>query len=142
MSSTLPKGSQAKRGVCNSCTLRVVYTAYERAPWLRLVREPLRWAMLLMGRWHQIDPADYEVPTAYCVGCLRWTKTGLKERSATFRWLNDRIDLPFMRLLWSVVTPQEREEAQRFAVRATQTREGVPGVIPRVIGIPKTDQRA
>ena len=138
MSRNMSGGSPERRQVCNSCTLRVVYTAYRRAPWLRLVREPLRWVMLLMGWWHRIDPENSEVLTEYCVGCLRWTKTGLMENSATFRWLNSRIDPLFMRLLWSVVTSQERAEARRFAVRATQTEEGVRAEISDVIEIPST----
>ena len=126
---------QTTQGVCNSCTRRVIYTAYQRAPWLRLIREPLRIGMLLMGWWHGIDPKSYEVPTEFCVGCLRWTKTGLLERSTTFRWLNRLVDPHFMRLVWLVVTPEERAEAKRFAVQATQTEEGVQGNIPLVVHV-------
>jgi len=132
--------ADVKRNVCNSCTLRVVYTAYSRAPWLRLIREPLRWVMLAMGRWHGIDAREPEPPTAYCFGCLRWTKTGLVERSAAFRWLNGRVDPPFVRLLWSVVTEEERAEARRFAAQATQTEEGAPGHVPDVIEVEPTER--
>ncbi len=122
--------SITEKGVCNSCTRRVIYTAYSRAPWLRLVREPLRWGMLMMGWWHHVDPASYQVPTPFCVGCLRWTKTGLKEHSATFRWLNGLVDPHFMRLVWRYVTMEDRTEAKRFATQATQTEAGVQGQVP------------
>ena len=96
--------------------------------------------MLAMGRWHGIDARDVQVPTGYCVGCLRWTKTGLRERSTAFRWLNSRIDPPFMKLLWSVVTEQERAEARRFAAQATQTDEGVTGDVSDVIEVRSTER--
>jgi hypothetical protein len=94
--------------------------------------------MLAMARWHRIDPRSYHVPSPFCVGCLRWTKTGLKERSATFRWLNNLVDPHFMRLIWRYVTLEERAEAKRFAVQATQTAEGVQDDVPVTIVLPQT----
>ena len=96
--------------------------------------------MLAMGRWHGIDAREPEVPTAYCIGCLRWTKTGPVERSTTFRWLNSRIDPPFMRLLWAVVNEEERAKARSFAAQATQTDEGVAGDVPDAIEVKGTER--
>jgi hypothetical protein len=101
-----------------------------------MVREPLRWGMLAIGWWHRVDSKSYQVPTPFCVGCLRWTKTGIKERSATFRWLNSVVDPHFMRLIWRYVTMEEREEAKRFAVQVTQTEEGVKDNISLTINAP------
>ncbi|MBI2856914.1 MAG: nitroreductase [Chloroflexi bacterium] len=109
----------ARAGICNTCTIQLVATAYRRAPWFRLVREPLKWGMLAMGRLYRVDPRAYSVPTPGCAGCLRFTKTGLRERSGLFRWLNARLNPLFDRVLESIVTQQEVAEAKRYAVRST-----------------------
>jgi len=109
----------AKRGVCSTCTIQLVRLAYRRAPWFRIVREPLRLGMVLMGKWHRIDPDEYEVYTAGCRGCIRFTKIALKEESASFRWLNDRANPVFDRILESIVTKEEVSEAKRYAVKST-----------------------
>jgi hypothetical protein len=41
-----------------------------------------------------------------------------------------------MRLIWRYVTMEEREEAKRFAVQATQTEEGVKDNISLTINAP------
>lgn len=112
--------TQGEYGVCNTCTIKLVYTAYSRAPWFRLVREPLRYGMVVMGWWHRIDPGQYRAYTGSCRGCIRFTKTGLKERSALFRWLNGRINPLFDRILGSIVTEEEVAAAKRYAREATQ----------------------
>lgn len=106
--------------VCGTCTLQMVELAYRRAPWFRLVREPLRLGMKLMGRWHGIDPRRYAVRTASCHGCVRFLKTALRERSATARWLNARLNPVFDRILESIVTSDEVAAAKRYARQATQ----------------------
>ena len=109
-----------KYGACNTCTIRLVYTAYSRAPWFRLVREPLRYGMVVMGWWHGIDPKRYHVYTEGCRGCIRFTKEGLKERSALFRWLNGRINPMFDCILGGIVTAEEVVEAKQYAREATR----------------------
>lgn len=110
-----------KQGTCGTCTIQLVRIAYRRAPWFRVVREPLRWGMLSMGWLYRVDRRAYAVPTESCVGCLRFTKTGLRERSALFRWLNDRINPVFDRILeGSIVTPDELAEAKRYAADSTR----------------------
>lgn len=104
-----------KLAVCNTCTIRLVKLAYQRAPWFRLLREPLRLGMRAMAAWHRIDPADYEVRTPSCSGCLRFYKVALKERSATFRWLNDRVNPIFDSLLLGMVKEEALKEAQAYA---------------------------
>ena len=42
--------------VCNTCTRRLVAIAYRRAPWFRLLREPLRWGMRLWVRRLGLNP--------------------------------------------------------------------------------------
>lgn len=109
-----------KQGVCGTCTIQLVRLAYRRAPWFCLVREPLRLGMVLMGKWHRIDPRQYRVYTQGCYGCVRFTKTALKEESASFRWLNERANPVFDRILETIVTKEEVSEAKRFAHQSTQ----------------------
>ena len=100
--------------MCSTCTIKLVRLAYQRAPWFRVVREPLRLGMRAMAAWHRIDIADYGVRTASCYNCLRFYKTALKERSATFRWLNTRVNPVFDALLESVISPAEMREAKAY----------------------------
>ena len=96
-----------KNAVCNTCTIRLVRIAYARAPWFRLVREPLRLGMRGMAWFHRINPAEYEVRTQSCYGCMRFYKVALKEKSALFRRLNDRINPAFDALLERIVSAEE-----------------------------------
>lgn len=108
--------------VCNTCTIRLVRLAYERAGWFRLIREPLRFGMILLGWLYRIHPKDYKVQTSDYHGCIRFTKTALKEKSALFRWANERVNPIFDRLLETLVTPEEVQEAKRYAREATHRR--------------------
>lgn len=113
-------GPVSRVGVCNTCTIQLVAIAYSRAPWFRLVREPLKWGMLAMGWLYRVDARAWPVHTPGCAGCVRFTKTGLRERSGLFRQLNARINPLFDRVLESIVTAQEVEEARRYAARSTR----------------------
>lgn len=104
-----------RNAVCNTCTIRLVKTAYRRAPWFRLVREPLKLGMRTLAWLYRIDPTQYEVRTPSCYGCLRFYKTALKERSSIFRWLNDRVNPLFDTLLERIVGVDEIEAAQNYA---------------------------
>ncbi len=115
-----------KNAVCNTCTIRLVRIAYKRAPWFRLVREPLRLGMCGMAWLHRVDPAEYNVRTPACYSCMRFYKTALKERSALFRWLNERANPRFDALLERIVSAEEVQEAKTYARQAT-AQAGVPG---------------
>lgn len=115
MNDTPPK----KNAVCNTCTIRLVRIAYQRAPWFRVVREPLRLGMRSLAWLHRIDPAAYLVRTESCHGCMRFYKVALKEQSALFRWLNDRVNPAFDALLARIVTAEEVREAKAHAREAT-----------------------
>jgi len=106
--------------VCGTCTIRLVRTAYGRAWWFRLVREPLRIGMILMARMYRIDVNGYIVRSEQCRGCVRFLKTALKERSGIFNRLNDIINPVFDRLMEQYLTAQEIQEAKRFARESTQ----------------------
>lgn len=65
-----------QHAVCNTCTIRLVRTAYQRAPWFRLVREPLRLALRGLAWLHRIDPAAYAVRTACASAACVSTQCG------------------------------------------------------------------
>jgi hypothetical protein len=108
-----------KSAVCNTCTISLVRLAYRRAPWFRLVREPLRIGMRVMAAWHRIDPDDYAVRTPSCYHCMRFYKVALKEKSATFRWLNAVVNPAFDAPLERIVSAEAVREAQTYARAAT-----------------------
>lgn len=112
-----------KRAVCNTCTLQLVRLAYGRRWTIRLVREPLRMGMLLLGAYHRINPRDYKVRAESCYGCMRFRKTALKEKSVAFCWLNDRVNPRFDRIVESIVTKDELEAAKKHAWESTQESE-------------------
>lgn len=109
-----------KQAVCHTCTLKLITLAYRRAPLLRLVREPLKWGMRGLAWIYRIDPAEYEVRTPTCHGCLRFYKTALKDQSALFRRLNRLINPLFDALLEQLVTGDEIQQAKTYAQVATR----------------------
>jgi hypothetical protein len=129
---------EQKDAVCNTCTVKLVALAYRRAPTFRLLREPLRLAMIVLSWLYHVDPAEYAVRTPACYRCLRFRKTALKERSALFRWLNDRINPVFDRALERIITEEEVGQAKRYAraasageVEPTEASAWVDGTRPR-----------
>ena len=117
---TTQEASQIKYGTCNICTRQLVEIAYSRAPWFRLIREPLVLGMKTLGTWHGIDAEEYHVYTDDCRGCLRFTKSELKKRSLLFSSLNRAINPIFDRILESIVGKAEVATANRYAREATQ----------------------
>jgi hypothetical protein len=114
-----------KNALCNTCTLKLAAIAYRRAPWFRLCREPLKAGMRFLSWINGVDPADYEVRTPRCYGCIRFYKTALKDRSGLFRWTNDLINPLFDALLETIVTKEEIKQAKAYA-RAVTAGEIAP----------------
>lgn len=106
---------ERKTAVCNICTIHLVEMAYRRAPWFRLVREPLKAGMRLMAFIHRIDPDVYEVRSPECYGCMRFYKVALKEKSNLFRWLNGLVNPHFDTLIERILTEEEVQLAQAYA---------------------------
>ena len=104
---------EKKRLECGMCTLKCVMIAYRRAPWFRVVREPMLIGMRFFAVWHNIrnDVANYPFPTKACIGCIRFYKTILFKKSKAFRrfhgWLNPVFNF-FM----------ERKAAREYAAAA------------------------
>lgn len=116
----IPATNQKKQAKCNTCTIQLVELCYKRNLWFRLFREPLILGMRVMCWWHRIDPREYEVRHERCYGCIRFMKVALKEKSPAFVRLNDLTNPIFNSLRDSIVTPEEKEEAKRFAKEAME----------------------
>jgi hypothetical protein len=97
----------------------LVKTCYERVWWFKTIREPLRAGMVLMGKLYGVNHDDYPVKNEECQGCVRFTKTGLKEKSSLFRLLNGIVNPVFDRIMETIVIPEEVLEAKKYAKEAT-----------------------
>jgi hypothetical protein len=109
-----------KNAICGTCTLKLVTIAYRRAPWFRLLREPLKLGMRLLSLIHHVDTAEYLVRTPACYNCIRFYKVALKEKSATFRWLHTWINPLFDHFLEGIVTGEELSQAKTYAQAASR----------------------
>jgi hypothetical protein len=66
-------------------------------------------------------------------------KDSLKEKSAVARWLNDRINPVFNRIRDSIVTPEEIQDAKRFARDAMHTEEAAAALPSGTVhGLPQS----
>ena len=106
--------------ICNHCTYKLVAIAYQRAPWFRLFREPLILGMRLLSWLHRIDAKEYQVRTPGCYRCIRFYKTALFGRSASFRWLHNQVNPIFNKLIARIVNDEERKQAKVYADSASQ----------------------
>lgn len=106
-------------GVCNTCTIMLVKTSYERAWWFRIIREPLRFGMVVMSKFYGVNPDNYLVKSEECRGCVRFIKTGLKERSSLFGFLNGIVNPVFDRIMETIVSKEEVLEAKKYAKEVT-----------------------
>jgi hypothetical protein len=52
---------KSEYAVCNICTIKLVKICFARAWWFRLIREPLRFGMVIMGVFYDIDPKDFPI---------------------------------------------------------------------------------
>ena len=109
-----------KNAVCGNCTLKLVTVAYQRAPWFRLLREPLKLGMRLLSRIHHVDPTEYLVRTQACYNCIRFYKVALKKKSTVFRWLHRWINPVFDYVIEKIVTVEERQQSKWYAQAASQ----------------------
>lgn len=111
--------NRQKDAVCNTCTLKQVSIAYQRAPLFRLLREPLKAGMRFLAWVYRVNPIEYVVRTPNCYGCIRFYKVALKEKSALFRWMNDCINPIFDAVLEQIVTPHDLAQSKTYAHAAT-----------------------
>jgi hypothetical protein len=131
--------SLKKNTACNTCTRRLVFIAYERAPWFRLIREPLK---LTMHNWvglRGVDPREYEVHSNGCYDCTRFYKNELKEQSGVFRLLNSLINPVFDIIMERIVSEKEINNAKAHA-RAATAGEALPFSGEKYIRDPKWPQ--
>jgi hypothetical protein len=105
--------------VCRNCALFLIRRCYKRHWWFRLIREPLVLCMRILAWWNGIDSRKHLVRRAECRGCVRFMKTELEEKSATFRFFDKRIGSHFKKLRDSMLQPEDFREAKRIADEAT-----------------------
>ena len=104
---------------CRHCTYKLVQIGYRQTRWFRLFRGPMVCGMRLFSRYHLVDVSPYVMRTPACNGCIRFYKSALFEKSASFRWLHGRINPVFNFLIRKIVTEEERRQASDYALRAT-----------------------
>jgi hypothetical protein len=104
--------------ICKLCTIRLEELCYRRAWWFRAFREVLATGVRLFALLGNIQPQRYITRSPGCHRCLRFKKNALKEQSALFRWLDSYLNPFFNRVRDSLLTPQELEEARRYAAEA------------------------
>jgi hypothetical protein len=104
---------------CNHCTYALVKIAYGRKPWFPLFREPLKLGMRWLAWVHRVDAKEYRMRTAGCYQCIRFYKTALFQKSATFARLHARINPVFNKLIAGIVTDEERKQAKKYADAAS-----------------------
>ena len=109
-----------KYAVCNHCTYKLVAIAYKRAPWFRLFREPLLVGMRWLVWIHRVNAKEYRVRTPGCYQCIRFYKTALFGKSSSFRWLHNRLNPIFNKLIARIVTDDERKRAKVNADTASE----------------------
>jgi hypothetical protein len=105
--------------ICKNCALFLIRCCYERHWWFRLVREPLVLCMRILAWWNGIDARKHVVHRDECCGCVRFIKTELEEKSATFRFFDKLIGPRFKTLRDSMLQTEEFQEAKRIADEAT-----------------------
>jgi hypothetical protein len=110
-----------KKPECGMCTLKCVAIAYRRAPWFRLVREPMLIGMRLFSAFLNIqdEVSNYPFPTVACHDCIRFYKAVLLRRSGSFRWLNAMVSPVFQYFMTRMVTGEERKQARNYALAAS-----------------------
>jgi hypothetical protein len=112
--------SQTPPIICKNCALMLARIAYRRHWWFPLVREPLVLGMRILAACNGIDARRHAARNPECKGCIRFMKAELEEKSATFRFLNNRIGDYFSSLRNSLLTQAELDEAKRFAKEAME----------------------
>ena len=106
--------------ICKNCALMLARIVCRRHWWFPLVREPLVLGMRILAACNGINARGHAVRNPECKGCIRFMKAELEEKSATFRFLNDRIGDYFSTLRNSLLTQAELDEAKRFAREAME----------------------
>jgi hypothetical protein len=110
-----------KRPPCGMCTFKCAMIAYRRAPWFRLVREPMLLGMRFFAFIHHVEPVvkSFPFPTSACNRCIRFYKAVLFQKSPTFRWLHGRVNPIFNYFMDRIVTQEERKQARSYAQAAS-----------------------
>ena len=113
---------EKKKVTCSGCTRRQVYLAYQRSPWFRLIRGPLKFGMLTLVRFHDFDFEECEVPSPGCYHCLRYIKNVLKKQS----WLFPKLNF-FGRPIFSIFSTWAMRGGESYDVSVEHARAALAG---------------
>ena len=93
--------------------------AYTRAPWFRIIREPLSFVMHRWAAIYKKSITSYEVNTASCYNCTRFYKNVLKQHSKLFNLMHSAVNPIFDVILEKIVSAEEIQKAKAHAKAAT-----------------------
>lgn len=102
---------------CSICTIRLEELCYQRAWWFRTFREVLATGIRLFALAYGIRRHKHPPRSPKCLGCLRFRKNALKERSRLFNWLDGYLNPFFNRQRNALLTEAELEKARELARR-------------------------
>lgn len=115
--------------VCNTCTRKLIETAYSRSNLFRIVRELLKMFMHFWIEVRKIDLSDYIIRTPYCKNCNRFYKNALKNNSRIFVLLNNIINPVFDYYLEKKLGKEEIIEAKKKAQLFTKISDNKPDML-------------
>lgn len=104
------------------CTRRLVEMAYVHRPSFRLVREPVRVAMLVFACARGLYGTSEAEGDEGCRDCPRFYKNALRRESPLFRRLNQAFSPVFDMMLESLVPPEGLSQAREHALQTTRNR--------------------
>ncbi|KAA6344548.1 hypothetical protein EZS27_007818 [termite gut metagenome] len=104
--------------LCRGCAELLAQKCYQKHWYFHLVRDPLVWGMQFLAWCNGIDAKKQVVRKTYCKGCIRFMKTGLEEKSATFKFLNRFIGPWFGDFRNGMLTEEDKKEARQRAMDA------------------------
>jgi len=76
----------------------------------------MRWLAFL----HNVDAKEYHMRTSGCYQCIRFYKTALFKKSASFSWLHNKINPIFNKFIGRIVTDEEKKQAKYYADAASE----------------------
>ncbi len=105
---------------CNTCTIQLVEIAYKKAPWFRVIREPLVRSLKFYAIIKGYNLKDIQPPSIECDNCPRFIKNALKDNSPFFNSVHNILNPLFDRIIMKIVNEDEIIEAKQRAIKLTQ----------------------
>ena len=104
---------------CNTCTIELIEIAYRRAPWFKIIREPLVMSLKFIAFLKGYNIKDIQPPSIECAQCPRFIKNILKGSSPLFNSIHNVLNPLFDRIIMKIVLEDEIIEAKKRAIKLT-----------------------